>query len=433
MKGRARAVVVAAAAGVVCAAVVAAVVLVDRPMPPQPVDSRELRAAITPDGVAAHLAALQRIADAHGGNRAAGTPGYEASLDYVEARLVDAGYRPQRQRFSYERPDFTGASLQRTLPSRTDYTVLRDFRPLAFSGAGSVTAPVTAVDLNLDGSRATTSGCEAADFGEFPRGHIALVQRGTCPFREKVDHATAAGAGAVLILNQGNDASRLGLFAGTLGRTSRIPVVATTFDLGAEWAAAPGTTLRLDVEATVTRITTENLIADTADGATDRTVVVGAHLDGVPEGPGINDNGSGVAAVLETAVRFAELGIEPRNRVRFAFWGGEEDGLYGSRHYVSELDDPGRRGTAVYLNLDMVGSPRPVASVYGGGDPGSGWPAGSGAVQTVLTDFLTAQGVTPATVTFRESDHASFLDAGIPVGGLFTGADGGADPCYHKA
>ena len=428
-----RTTVIAAAAVVVCAAVVVGVVLVVRPAPPRPVDSEQLRAAVTTEAVTAHLEALQQIADAHNGNRAAGTAGYAASVDYVEARLEQAGYRTQRQQFSYDRPDFTRAALQRTIPRRTDYTALRDHRPLAYSGAGSVTAPVTAVDLNLSGDRTTTSACEASDFTGFPRGNIALVQRGTCPFADKVDHAASAGASGVVVLNQGNDASRLGLFTGTLGRQVRVPVVATTFDLGAEWAGTPGTTLRLAVESTVTRVTTENLIADTPTGAAERTVVVGAHLDGVADGPGINDNASGVAAVLETAVRFTELGIQPLNRVRFAFWGAEEDGLYGSEYYVAQLDDAGRRGTALYLNLDMVGSPNPVASVYGGGAPGSGWPAGSGAIQTVLTDFLASQGVNPQTVSFRASDHASFLAAGIRVGGLFTGADHGADPCYHQA
>jgi Zn-dependent M28 family amino/carboxypeptidase len=350
----------------------------------------------------------------------------------VDAELTRAGYQTRRQQFSYDRPDFTGATVQRTVPTRTGYAALRDFRPLAFSGAGSVTAPVTAIDLNLDGDRSTTSACEASDFTGFPRGDIALVQRGTCPFAAKVEHAVAAGAGGVIVLNQGNDPTRLGLFAGTLGRQAAVPVVATTFELGAEWARTPGTTLLLAVESTVIRVTSENLIADTPTGAAERTVVVGAHLDGVAEGPGINDNASGVAAVLETAVQFADLGVRPHNRVRFVFWGAEEDGLFGSRHYVTQLDDVGRRGTALYLNLDMIGSPEPVASVYGGA-PGSGRPAGSGAVQTVLTDFLTSQGVTPQTVAFRASDHASFLDAGIPVGGLFTGADDGADPCYHQA
>ena len=423
---------VIAAAAVVLVVAVVGVVLAMRPTPPRPADSEQLRAAVTTEAVMAHLEALQQIADAHNGNRAAGTAGYAASVDYVENQLEQAGYQTRRQQFSYDRPDFTRATLQRTTPTRTDYAVTRDHRPLAYSGAGSVTAMVTAVDLNLGGDRTTTSGCEASDFTAFPRGNIALVQRGTCPFAAKVDHAAAAGASGVVVLNQGNDPSRLGLFSGTLGRQASVPVVATTFELGADWAATPSTTLSLAVESTVTRVTTENLLAGTPAGAAERTVVVGAHLDGVADGPGINDNGSGVAAVLETAMRFTELGIQPHNRVRFAFWGGEEDGLYGSEHYIAQLDGAGRSGTALYLNLDMVGSPNPVASVYGGA-PGSGWPAGSGAIQTVLTDFLASQGITPRTVSFRASDHASFLSAGIPVGGLFTGADDGADLCYHQA
>lgn len=423
---------IAAAAVVVLVVAVVGGVLAVRPTQPRPVDSGQLRVAITTQAVLGHLEALQLIADAHDGNRAAGTTGYAASVDYVEARLERAGYQTRRQQFSYDRPDFTRATLRRTMPTRTDYAVMRGHRPLAYSGDGSVTAAVAPVDLNLGGDRTTTSACEASDFSGFPRGNIALVQRGTCEFATKVDHAVAAGASGVIVLNQGDHPSRLGLFAGTLGRQATVPVVATTFELGAEWATTPGTTLTLVVDSTVTRVTTENLIADTPTGAAERTVVVGAHLDGVVEGPGINDNASGVAAVLETAVRFAELGIQPHNRVRFAFWGGEEDGLHGSEHYISQLDDAELRQTALYLNLDMVGSPNPVASVYGGA-PGSRWPAGSGAIQTVLTDFLTSQGVTPQVVGFRASDHASFLAAGIPAGGLFTGADDGADPCYHQA
>lgn len=422
-----------AAAALLAVALIVAVALLARPAPPAAVDSERLRAAVTIEAVAAHLAALQQVADTNGGNRAAGTAGYAASVDYVEQQLREAGYQPRRQQFSYDRPDFTRATLHRTAPTRTEYVVMRDHRPLAFSGAGTVTAALTAVDLNLAGDRATTSGCEAADFTGFPRGNIALVQRGACQFAVKVDRAVAAGASGVVVLNQGNGPGRLDLFAGTLGRQASVPVVATTFEVGAELAATPGTTLLLAVESTVTRVTTENLIADTPAGAAGRTIVVGAHLDGVAEGPGINDNASGVAAVLETAIRLAELGVEPRNRVRFAFWGGEEDGLHGSEHYVAQLDDAARRETALYLNLDMVGSPNPAPAVYGGGAPGSGWPAGSGAIQTVLTDFLASQGVNPRAVRFRASDHASFLTAGIPVGGLFTGADEATDPCYHQA
>ena len=83
---------------------------------------------------------------------------------------------------------------------------------------------------------------------------------------------------------------------------------------------------------------------DDPTGRADRTVLVGAHLDSVAEGPGINDNGSGWATILEVAEQMSELGIQTRNRVRFAFWGGEEDGLIGSSYYVVQLDGAGAQG-----------------------------------------------------------------------------------------
>lgn len=395
--------------------------------PPPPVDSAQLREAITQDALVGHLNALQGIADANGGNRAAGTPGYAGSIDYVEGELRKAGYQTQRQQFSYTRPDFTKASLRRTAPTQTDYVVGRDHRPLEFSGSGSVTAAVTAVDLKLDGDQTNTSACEASDFANFPRGTIALVQRGTCQFNQKVEHAVAAGAGGVIVLNQGNGEGRRGLFTGTLGRSANVPVVATTFDLGTEWAR-PGTTLALSVESTVATISTENLIADTAAGTNGRTFTLGAHLDSVSDGPGMNDNASGVAAVLEIAVQFARLQPQQTTRVRFVFWGGEEDGLLGSRHYVGQLGEAERKSISGYLNLDMIGSPKPAPAVYGR----IGWPAGSSTIQSLLTEALTSQGVTPGVTGMRSSDHAPFLDAGIPVGGLFTGADDATDPCYHQ-
>lgn len=93
--------------------------------------------------------------------------------------------------------------------------------------------------------------------------------------------------------------------------------------------------------------------------------MVGAHLDNVPAGPGINDNGSGVAAVLATAVA---LGPAPqiRNAVRFGFWGAEEIGLVGSKRYVSSLNVEQLKDIALYLNFDMIGSPNPGYFTYDG-------------------------------------------------------------------
>ncbi|WP_234411105.1 M28 family peptidase [Nocardioides terrigena] len=419
-------------------------------------DTAALRQAVTVGGVMEHLEAFQAIADANFDTRQAGTPGHDASVDYIEDLLDDAGYTTTRQPFSYERVDFTGSSMARTAPAPETYTLGVDYFPMDFSGGGSVIArPVTAVDINLGGDRASTSGCEADDFATFPAGNIALLQRGTCAFAVKADNAIAAGASAVIVFNQGNVVpgdDRLSLFGGTLDPPVRtVPVVSASFDQGAEWATTMGLELSITLQITIEQVTTENLLADTPTGRTDRTVVVGGHLDSVGEGPGINDNGSGTAAILETALQMAELEITPENRVRFAFWSGEEDGLLGSDFYVSQLTKREIKGTAVNLNFDMVGSPNAVNFVYDGdGDAlGVSGPNGSGLVEDVFTDFFTSQGSASEPTDFDgRSDYFAFINAGIPAGGLFTGAEGiksaeqaeifggtageAYDPCYHQ-
>ncbi|MGW6174997.1 M20/M25/M40 family metallo-hydrolase [Arthrobacter sp. NPDC055138] len=412
-----------------------------------------LREAVTAENIFSHLQALQDVADANGGNRAAGTPGYEASAQYIEEQLVAAGYTPLRQTFSYERFVLNSADFEQVAPTPTVYAAEEDFLGMDYSGSGDVTAPVTAVDVNLAGDRASTSGCEAADFTGFPSGNIALIQRGTCDFALKVSNAAAAGAVGVVLFNQGNGGTpdRLDLFGGTLGTPQAIPAVTTSFDLGAELAGTDGLEVRIAVDAEIVQTETFNILADTA-GRADRTVVVGAHLDSVPEGPGINDNGSGSAAILETALQIAASGDEPRNRVRFAFWGGEEDGLLGSEYYVSQLTKKDIKNHALNLNFDMVGSPNAVRFVYDGDGSAFGLtgPNGSANVEHIFEDYFASQGLATEPTAFDgRSDYFAFINNGIPAGGLFTGAEeiktdeqaaiyGGTageayDPCYHQA
>ncbi|MFF9112834.1 MULTISPECIES: M28 family metallopeptidase [unclassified Streptomyces] len=184
-----------------------------------------------------------------------------------------------------------------------------------------------------------------------------------------------------------------------------------------------------------------NLIADWPGGDTGHVVMTGAHLDSVTAGPGINDNGSGSAAVLETALAVARAGHHPAKHLRFAWWGAEELGMVGSRYYVGRLTTTERSRISAYLNFDMIGSPNPGYFVYDD-DP---------ALEKTFKDYYAGLGIAtePETEGDGRSDHAPFKNAGVPVGGLFSGADyvktaaqaakwGGSagqafDRCYHSS
>jgi Zn-dependent M28 family amino/carboxypeptidase len=417
-----------------------------------PLDAGQAGSRISAASIREHLVAFQRIADRNGGTRAAATPGYDASASYVAARMRKAGYAVRVQQFSFPLVTDRTPPVLRTVGSGAwDFRANRDYATFAYSGAGRVDADVVAVDLLVPSPQpnASTSGCETGDFDGFRRGSIALLQRGACTFREKVANAVAAGASAVVVFNEGNPGRR-GVFAASLGTPqATVPALAASFEVGdalRRGSRNGATGARVEIAADVVAETkrTRNVIAESRAGDPANLVVAGAHLDSVPAGPGLNDNGSGSAVLLEVAEHLAE--VRPRNRLRFVWWGAEELGLIGSRHYVAQLSPKARRAHALYLNLDMVGSPNYVLFVYDGEDG----PAGSAAVEQRLAGYLRAR-----RLPFREtelgasSDHAPFAAAGIPIGGLFTGADGrkseadsaafggrgGApyDPCYHRA
>ncbi|MEO8261016.1 MAG: M28 family metallopeptidase [Pseudolysinimonas sp.] len=418
--------------------------------------SAALRKAVTADNIAKHLAALQKIADQNGGNRSAGTPGHVASAAYIEQQLKRAGYKTERQPFSYDKVNLDLAEFSQITPTATTYTLQEQFYPMDYSGEGTTDALLQPVDINLEGDRASSSGCEPEDFADFTAGNVALMQRGTCAFADKAVNAEAAGASGVVIFNQGNDVpgdDRFGVLLGTLGAVgSTIPVLGTSFEIGQALAADPTTTVHITVETTTTTIDTFNVIAKTKKGDPTKQVVVGAHLDSVNEGPGINDNGSGSATILEVALQLAKTKSKIGNQIVFAWWSGEEDGLQGSNYYVSQLTDEQAANTALNLNFDMVGSPNSVNFVYDGdGDAfGEAGPEGSAEIEAVFNDYFASQGIPTAPTAFDgRSDYFGFINAGIPAGGLFTGAEGiktaeeaatfggtaGApyDPCYHQA
>jgi Zn-dependent M28 family amino/carboxypeptidase len=188
--------------------------------------------------------------------------------------------------------------------------------------------------------------------------------------------------------------------------------------------------VRLTLDAQAATVKSRNVVAQTKTGDTHHVVVVGAHLDSVPDSPGINDDASGVAAVLETA---AQLGNSPgvTNAVRFTFWGSQEAGLAGSTKYVAGLDRAGLDDIALYLNFDGIGSPNAGYFTYDGDQsgqpnpdlPASRVPAGSAGIERTLAGYLNLAGVRPADMPLGQaSDYSPFLAAGVPIGGITTGA-----------
>jgi len=419
------------------------------------VDTSALREAVTLAGVRAHQEVLQNIATANGGTRHAGSTGYDQSAQYVYNTLLDAGYDATMQEFDFISFDILGASdLNQISPNPDVYSEGTDFDVMDQSEAGEVIGAVTVVDPDLGLGNASTAGCEAADFAGFTPGDIALIQRGSCTFQMKAENAAAAGAVGAIIFNQGNTEDRKGLINGTLSADyiGGIPVLEATYDLAVEWINTADLQLRMFANVSREIVTTSNVIAETAGGRDDRVVLVGAHLDSVPQGPGINDNGSGSAAILEIALQMAALGIEPRNKVRFAWWSAEESGLVGSQFYADNLDAREIKNIALNLNFDMIGSPNFVRFVYDGDGSATGaaGPNGSRNIEQVFLDYFAEQGLPNEPTAFDgRSDYGPFIAVGIPAGGLFTGAEeiktpeqvgiyGGTagdqfDPCYHLA
>ena len=415
---------------------------------------QKLLECVTLEGVREHQAQLQKIADNNDdpfypGTRLAGTEGYAESVAYVAGLLRAAGYQVTLDEFEFQ--FVFPAVLEQLTPVNATY----ETGTFTNSGDGDVTGNVIPVDINLVPPRASTSGCEAADFAGLDfsgPSNIALIQRGTCTFADKAVNAEAAGAEAVIIFNQGNTPDREALIVGTLAPAEPgIPVVGASFADGVA-LAQPGSTAHVRVLPSETR-TDVNVIAERTGINDNNVVMAGAHLDSVTAGPGIQDNGSGSAALLETALMMAK--VEPQNTLRFAWWGDEEGGLIGSTAYVEGLSQAERDRIALYLNYDMVGSPNYIFMVYDADQstfpPPAGVPIpdGSTAIEDLYESYYTLVGEPYDDTQFSgRSDYQAFIEAGIPSGGLFTGAEvaktpaqeaiwGGDageqfDPCYHE-
>ena len=411
-----------------------------RTSPSTPARTSEPVAAVTVDGMRARLAELQGIAVEHGGTRAVGTPGYEASAAYVAGVLRDTGYEVDL--LPVDVPVFEQSAptvLERVEPSPMTWTDGTDLRAMLFSSSGEVRARVTAAE----------GGCEASDLTGFPVGDVALLAPGPCLRREQVVNAQAAGASAVVVpypdTEEGRPLRPTLLYPDGI----TVPVLAVTPDvrqaLGADGVDRP--TVRIRVSATSTWTEAESVLAETPSGDPGSVVMLGAHLDSVMDGPGLNDDGSGVALLLETARWLAGRGADAT--VRLAFWAGEEEGLYGSSAYATSLSDEDRGAMLAYLNLDMVGSPNFVRYVLADAPVDPAAAEGNATIRRLFEEAFEAEGLASEPEdTHGGADHGPFARVGIPIGGVHAGSAevktseqaetyGGVagevmDACYHQ-
>ncbi len=367
--------------------------------------------------VLTHLEAFQDIADAHDGTRASGTKGYDASGDYVQGLLEGAGYEVTRQEFPFVYTETIAETF--TVGGQAVDVVAMEYSPP--SPPGGVSGALSTV-------AAGTLGCAPGDFAGVPVATIVLVPRGECAFAVKQANATAAGAAGIVVSN-----NTAGPLNGTLGGpVGGIPAGGISQEDGAALlariAAEPGLAGTLDIRQVREDRTTFNLVAQTPSGDPDNVIMLGAHLDSVTEGAGINDNGTGSAGVLQTALELAEV-APTQNAVRFAWWGAEESGLLGSTHYVDTLPAEELAKITGYLNFDMIGSPNYVIGVYDADQSTYvapvAVPPGSESLEQVFTDYFDRKSQPWVDTEFSgRSDYQAFIEGGVPATGLFTGADG---------
>jgi Zn-dependent M28 family amino/carboxypeptidase len=413
-----------------------------------------LRDAISTDDILADLQELQGIADARGGTRSAGSPGQDASAEFVAGELRKAGFEVELQPVDVPFFGQDAPSILQLADGSATFADTTDFKAMLFSASGNLTADVVTLGFNPDAAPGDTGGlgCSPGDWAGVPPGMIVLVQPAQCRRHDVVVNAQEAGAVAVVT-------SYASWETGSVLRPTliepddiRIPVLGATKPVGLALAAAAGTgtDVHIETHTTVERRTSHNVIAETPGGDPAHVVMLGGHLDSVVDGPGINDDGSGSMAILEIARELATA-TGPAGapwKVRVALWTGEEIGLVGSAAYVAGLDGPSKEAIAAYLNFDMIGSPNGVRLVYDGS--GTSRPTESSAIARLFAVSFDSAGLPWQSADIgASSDHFPFDQAGIPIGGLFSGANerkteaqaslfGGTanaadDACYHLA
>ncbi|KAK0650037.1 hypothetical protein B0T16DRAFT_326164 [Cercophora newfieldiana] len=397
---------------------------------PRPrIDSKKLQGDITTEGLMANLVALNNIALDNGGNRAFGLPGYQASVDYVYQKVSNIPHtKPWKQSFS-------------GLFNRIESLDLRiDGEPIYVSGL--TYSPSTAKEglaAEVVHGPEGISGCNDTSYKDLDvSGKVVLIQRWRCDtggtLAGRMVPAARAGAAAVIIYND----AEANVTGGTLSAQSPDHVpggfinLADGLKIKERLAAGDRVQAYFQQTQIVEQRKTENVFVETEGGDAENVIVLGAHLDSVQAGAGINDDGSGTSLLLELSR--AASRYQTKNKVRFAWWGAEENGLLGSKHYCSSLNATEANSILAYLNFDMVSRGYFGVGDGDGSTHGSVAPPGSDVIERIYVEHFASQGitVTPAVIT-NGSDYASFWKIlNKPFGYLHTGTGAAQDPCYHK-
>jgi Zn-dependent M28 family amino/carboxypeptidase len=436
---------------------------------PPDVNSDKLERAVTVPGIVQHQRALQNIADMNGGTRHTETPGYTASVAYVRETMKRAGWNVSVSQFNMPEWQETAPPVfQQLTPTAKPYTpgtaadddsaavdyITFEFSPTA-NVANAPVVPTNDIVAPSPAANSNTSGCEAADFPTATTGAVSLVQRGTCPFVQKLANAQAAGAVGVILFNEGDSAGRTNAGFRSGPTDLAIPAVFSSYAVGKElydaFTAGQTPTVHLQTSGVNVDRFFPQVIAESKKGDPNHIVLAGAHLDSVPAGPGINDDGSGTAWQLELGEQISKLGTPPRHKIRLMWFGGEEDGLVGSQYYAANLSQAEIDKIDVMIDTDMIASPNYVRLVYDGdGDElEPAGPPGSGVIEDVFERYFQQREMATLPQAFDgRSDYVGFINRGIPGGGIFAGAEvhktaeqvavfGGVageqyDPCYHE-
>lgn len=400
-----------------------------------------------------YMQAFQAIAQANPGadghpSRNSGEPGYKASADYVARLMTQAGYDVTIQTYKFNYFAYTAVPvLSEVSPTAHDYVVSTEWNPGQSTGTANASLqPAGGIIIPPTATPSSSSGCTASDFSGFVPGRIALIQRGTCTFGTKVQNAQAAGATGVIIFNEGNP-GRTALFAGSLVDAAgnpiipTIPVAFTSFDIGQslynqyQQAVQNNTALpvmNLAIKAIVKPNTDDyNVIADSKGGDPNHVVVVDAHLDAI-YGEGMLDNASGSTTILDIALMMKN--VNPLNKLRFIWFGGEELGLLGSTAYINSLSSNDLSHIGYDLDADVTATPNyligvldPAAVDLFGRTVSQTFPNRVYKASTVARDqaiaYFDSIGLNHELFSPVGTDAFNFNKVGIPASGLLTGQD----------